>query len=111
MGFSCDVLALWVCFYLSDILSGQEKIKEIDRLVCGYEIPSDSIFFQGFRMMNYGGAFAWRWAAKRSQLFYIRDQFDKKFQWPFVIYYWLVYTSFFSMFLAVILHKFVLHIE
>jgi hypothetical protein len=71
---------------------GRRKIKEIDKIVHGAEIPddSDSIFFKGFRLMNYGGAFAWRFGAKRSKLLYLRNHFDERFQRPFKIFFWLV---------------------
>ena len=91
-------------FYL-----GRTKMKEIDRLVYGYEIPSDSIFFQLLRLPQYGGAFTWHWAAKRSSLLHIRDNFDKKFQRPFIITFYLFITGFIAMILGVILDKFFLH--
>jgi len=85
-------------------------MKEIDQLVYGYEIPSDSIFFQLLRMPRYGGAFACRWCAKRSHLLYIRDHFDKKFQRPFIVTYYLSIIGGTSIFLLYILDKLFLHV-
>ena len=81
----CIFVGIGMTFYL-----GWSKMKEIDQLVYGYEIPSDSIFFQLLRMSRYGGAFASRWIAKRAHLLHIRDQFDKKFQRPFIIAHYLL---------------------
>jgi len=96
---------IFMAFFL-----GRKKIKEIDRLVYGSEISGDSIFHQGLRLMNYGGAFAWRFGAKRSKLLYIRERFNKRFQRPFIIYFWLVIISVSSLTIAILLKKFVLHV-
>ena len=90
-------------FYL-----GRSKIKEVDRLVYGFEIPSDSIFFQGQRLIDYGCAFAWRWGAKRTHLLHIRDHFDKKFQRPFIITFHLLWIGTISMILLYIFDNFFL---
>ena len=100
----CIFLAFGLAFYL-----GRNKIKEIDRLVYGFEIPSDSIFYQGFRLMGYGGAFAWYFSAKRSKLLYIREKFDEKFQRPFKLYYWLMLGGALLMVFTILLDKFYLH--
>ena len=92
-------------FYL-----GHSKIKEVDRLVYGFEITGDSIFFQGQRVITYGGAFAWRWGAKRSHLLHIRDHFDKKFQRPFIITFYLLWIGTISMIAGATLDKFFLHV-
>ena len=97
--------ALGMSFYL-----GRNKIKEIDRLVHGHEITSDSIFYLILRLPAYGGAFAWRWGAKRSKLLHIRDHFDKKFQRPFIITFYLFTIGSISMILLIIWDKFFLHI-
>jgi len=98
-------VVIGMTFYL-----GRNRIKEIDQLVLGYEVSSDSIFHKGLRLMNYSGAFAWRFGAKRSRLLYIRDQFDKNFQRPFIIYFWLVVTGTSTLIVSVILDKFVLRV-
>lgn len=85
-------------------------MKEVDRIVYGYEIPSDSIFFQLLRIPQYGGAFAWRWSAKRSSLLHIRDHFDKSFQRPFIITFHLLWIGTMGMILGVILDKFFLQV-
>jgi len=89
---------------------GRSKVKEIDRFVYGYEITSDSIFYLILRLPAYGGAFAWRWGAKRSKLLHIRDQFDKRFQRPFIITFYLYTIGSVSMILLIIWDKFFLHI-
>lgn len=100
----CAFLGIGLTFYL-----GRHHVREIDRIVYGFDIPSDSIFFKIQRVPTYGGAFAWRWGAKRSGLEKIRDKFDKKFQIPFIITFWLFVIGAFSMIAGVIVSKFVLH--
>lgn len=97
----CGFTAIFVTFYL-----GRSKIKEIDRLVFGYEISGDSVFYQGFRLMDYGGAFAWRFNARRIGKEWIRERFDKKFQRPFVIRFWLVFITGGFLILGIILDKY-----
>ncbi len=99
IGLLCIYTAIFMTFYLR-----KHKISEIDRIVFGYEVPGDSIFYQGIRMMNYGGAFAWRWSAKRSHLLDIRKCFDKKFQRPSIICFWLVFIGVLSSIIAGVLH-------
>jgi len=105
VGLLCGFTFIFMAFYLR-----RKKIKEIDRLVYGTEISSDSIFHQGLRLMNYGGAFAWRFGAKRSKLLYIREQFDNRFQRPFIVYFWLVIASVSASTIAILLNKFALHV-
>ncbi len=62
---------------------GKTRIKAIDKVVWGYEFPNDSIFALMLRVPNYGGAFLWKWSAKRSGLEGKIEQFDAKFRWPF----------------------------
>ncbi len=101
----CGFMAIGMTFYL-----GRSKGKEIDRLVYGHEISSDSIFYKILRLPNYGGAFASRWLAKRTHLLHIRDQFDKKFQRPFIITHYLFMVGGISMVLLFILDKLFLNI-
>jgi len=82
----------------------------IDKLVYGFEIPNDSIFYKLQRIPSYGAAFAWRWGAKRSKLEQIRDQFDKEFQRPFVYTFWLFSFSVFTLTVEIIIDKLYLHI-
>ncbi len=101
----CGVIAIGMTFYL-----GRNKMKKVDLIVYGYEIPSDSIFYQLLRLPQYGGTFASRWTAKRAHLLPIRDQFDKKFQRPFIITYYLFMVGGVSMVLLIILDKLFLNI-
>ncbi len=101
----CTFTAIGMTFYL-----GRTKMKEIDKLVYGFEIPSDSIFFQLQRMSHYVTPFVCRWCAKRSGSLYIRDHFDKKFQRPFIITYYLFVIAGFLMILAIVLDKFFLQV-
>ena len=96
----CSFAGIGMTFYL-----GRSKMKEIDRVVYGYEIPSDSIFFQLFRMMDYGGSFAWRFYARRIGKEWIREHFDKRYQRPFVITYYLFTASGLFIVLLYILDK------
>ncbi len=101
----CSFIAIGMTFYL-----GRSKVKEIDRLVHGNEITSDSIFYLILRLPTYGGAFAWRWGAKRSHLLHIRDKFDKQFQRSFIITYFLFIIAGISMILLAVMDKFFLNI-
>ncbi len=105
MSFLCIFAAIGMTFYL-----GRTKMKEIDKLVYGFEIPSDSIFFMMQRMSHYVGPFVCRWCAKRSGSLYIRDHFDKKFQRPFIITHYLFVIGGSLMILAVVLDKFFLQV-
>ena len=108
---------LFVLFMLSGFITiamafylGRHKVKEIDRLVYGYEIAGDSIFFQIMRIPHYGDAFAWHFYARRCHLLPIRDHFDKKFQRPFMVTSFFAWIGIISMIIGVILDKFFLHI-
>ena len=80
----CAFIGIAFVFYL-----GRTRVKQIDKLIYGFEIPHDSIFFKLQRVPSYGAACAWHWGAKRSGMLKIRDQFDKDFQKPFIITFWL----------------------
>ena len=101
----CGFVGIGMTFYL-----GRSKGKEIDRLVYGHEISSDSIFYKILRLPNYGWAFASRWFAKRAHLLPIRDQFDKKFQRPFIITHYLFMIGGGALVLLIILDKLFLNI-
>ena len=106
IGMLCGCIVIGMIFYL-----GRSKMKEIDRVVYGYEIPSDSIFFKGFRFMDYGGAFAWRFYARRIGKEWMRERFDKKFQRPFIISFWLIIVGCLFLGIVVIWDELVLHVE
>ena len=101
----CSFAAISMTFYL-----GRSKVKEIDRLVYGYEMPSDSIFNLILRLPTYGAAFASPWVAKRASLLHIRNHFDKKFERPFIITHYLFMTGGISMVLLIIVDKLFLDI-
>ena len=77
-GLILSFIAIGLMFFI-----GKTRIKEIDKVVYGYEFPHDSFFAQMIRVPSYGGAFLWEWSAKRSGLKGKIEQFDKSFQWPF----------------------------
>jgi len=64
--------------------AGRTRIKEIDKIAHGFEIPHDSIFFIVMRVPNYGGALLWKWYARRIGLEGKIEHFDKHFRWPFI---------------------------
>ena len=111
--FFLGLLALGLLFGFANITMslylGKRKIKEIDKVVFGREIFGDNLFYLMMRLPRYGGAFAWRWSAKRAGLLAIRDHFDKRFQRPFILYFWLLIASALSLLVAVILNEFFLH--
>ncbi len=94
----CAFTGIGMTFYL-----GRKKVKEIDQLVYGRKRRSDSIFHLILRLPSYGAAFASPWIAKRSHLTHIRDHFDKTFQRPFIITYYLFMVGVISMALLFIL--------
>ena len=65
--------------------AGRSRVKAIDKIAHGFEIPHDSIFFLVARVPNYGNAFLWKWYAKRMGLEGKIDHFDWHFRWPFVV--------------------------
>jgi len=101
----CIISGILLVFYL-----GREKVKNIDKLVYGFVIPNDSIFYKLQRIPSYGAAFAWRWGAKRSKIEHIRDKFDKAFQRPFVYTFWLFSFSVVTLIVEILLDKLYLHV-
>ncbi|MCF6338812.1 MAG: hypothetical protein L3J84_12825 [Gammaproteobacteria bacterium] len=73
------VLMIALLFYI-----GRTRIKEIDKVVHGFEIPNDSIFFLVLRAPIYGFAFLWKWYAKIVKYESKLEQFDRRFRWPFI---------------------------
>ncbi len=63
---------------------GKTRIKEIDKVVLGYEFPHDSIFALIIRVPSYASGFMWKWSARRSGLEGKIEQFDSRFRWPFI---------------------------
>ena len=72
-------LFIGLLFYI-----GKTRIKEIDKVVLGYEFPHDSIFALIIRVPNYAGGFMWKWSARRSGLEGKIEHFDARFRWPFI---------------------------
>ena len=103
--FLCGVVAIGMTFYL-----GRSKVKFIDRLAYGYEIEDDSIFFKIMRIPHYGGAFAWYFYARRCHLLEIREHFDKKFQLPFIITFYVGWTGAIGIAVLYVLDKLFLHV-
>ena len=85
---------------------GRTRIKEIDKVVYGFEFPNDSIFALGLRVPSYGGAFLWKWSAKRSGLEGEIEHFDRHFRWPFIAVFVLMIFGIFMMTLAVLFKQY-----
>ncbi len=94
-------LMIGLLFYI-----GRTRIKEIDKVVYGFEFPNDSIFALGLRVPNYGGAFLWKWSAKRSGLEGKIEHFDKRFRWPFIAVFLLMIFGVLMMILAGVFRKY-----
>jgi len=75
----CGFLVIGLLFYI-----GKTRIKEIDKVVHGYEFPHDSIFALIIRVPGYAGGFMWKWSARRSGLEGKIEHFNNRFRWPFV---------------------------
>lgn len=88
------------------IYIGKTRIKEIDRIVYGYEFPNDSIFALMIRVPNYAGAFFWRWSARRSGLEGKIEHFDKNFKWPFIVHFMLMILGGVNMIVLIIFDKY-----
>ncbi|MCF6255751.1 MAG: hypothetical protein L3K25_05535 [Gammaproteobacteria bacterium] len=94
-------LMIALMFYI-----GRTRIKEIDKVVYGFEFPNDSIFALGLRVPSYGGAFLWKWSAKRSGLEGKIEHFDKRFRWPFIAVFLLMIFGVLMMILAGVFRKY-----
>lgn len=81
-------VAIGLMFYI-----GRTRIKVIDKAVLGYEFPNDSIFSLIIRIPNYASGFLWEWSARRTGLKGKIEHFDKRFRWPFVTSFILVFFS------------------
>lgn len=86
---------------------GRTRIKEIDRVVYGYEFPHDSIFALMIRIPNYASAFLWKWSAKRSGLEGKIEHFDKNFRRPFVASFVLVFIGIACLVAGILFDKYV----
>ena len=82
-------------------------MKEVDRAVLGYELPTDIISL-ALRIPNYAGGFAWRFSARRTKLAGKIEHFDRKFQRPFIITFWLMIVGGSLMILSILIDKFFL---
>jgi len=97
------VSAIILLFYI-----GKTRIKEIDKIVYGYEFPNDSIFALMIRFPSYAGGFIWKWSAKRSGLEGKIEHFNFKFKWPFIAAFLLFIISILSLILGVLVDKYLL---
>lgn len=77
--FLCGLIFIGLMFYI-----GKTRIKEIDKVVLGYEFPHDSIFALLIRVPNYAAGFLWKWSTKRTGLTGKIEHFDIQFRWPFI---------------------------
>jgi hypothetical protein len=79
------MLALLSAFIVIGLMFfiGKTRIKAIDKVVYGFGFPNESIFALLIRVPNYGGAFLWKWSARRSGLEGKIEHFDETFRWPF----------------------------
>ena len=102
--------AIWffftVCLLIGVFYLGRRHVKAVDKLVYGSTIPNDSIFFQLLRIPNYGGAFSWKFSARRNRLEAMVKQFDSAFKRPFIITFWCMVAGFISFIAMVILQHF-----
>jgi len=103
--FSLGVAAILLMAVLMYYI-GCTRIKEIDRVIYGFEFPNDSIFALGLRVPNYGSAFLWKWSAKGSGLAGKIEHFDRRFRWPFIAVFLLMVLGVFMMILAVLIDKY-----
>ena len=100
LGVFCWLILIGLLFYI-----GKTRIKEIDKVVLGYEFPHDSIFALMLRVPNYAGGFMWKWSARRSGLEGKIEQFDAKFRWPFIATMVLTIVGLSLMIIGVILQE------
>ena len=102
LGLLAVFLMIGLMFYI-----GRTRIKEIDKVVYGYEFPHDSIFALGLRVPNYGSAFLWKWSAKRSGLEGKIEHFDRRFRWPFIAVFLLMIFGITTMILALLFDQYI----
>ncbi len=103
-GFSLGsgLLMIALLFY-----TGRTRVKEIDKVVYGFEFPNDSIFALMIRVPSYGAGFLCKWSAKRSGLEGKVEHFDHRFRWPFIAVFLLSFSIFIFMILAILFDKYV----
>ncbi len=94
-GFSLIAMTLYL---------GRRHVQKVDRAVLGYELPTDIVSL-ALRVPNYAGGFAWRFSARRTKLAGKIEHFDRKFQRPFIITFWLMIISGCAMILGVVIDK------
>jgi len=78
------------------------RIREMDKLVHGFEIPNDSIFFIVLRVPNYSLAFMWKLYAKRGGFEGKIEHLDKHFRWPFIAAFLLALLSLVFLMLGIL---------
>jgi hypothetical protein len=102
LAFGSGFLMIALAYY-----AGRTRIKEIDKIAHGFEIPHDSIFFLVMRVPNYGGALLWKWYAKRIGLAGKIEHFDRGFRWPFITAFLMVPSMFFFITLTMLFDKYI----
>ena len=102
-GLLATIISVGLMFYI-----GKTRIKQIDKVVYGYEFPHDSIFALMIRVPNYASGFMWKWSAKRSGLEGKIEQFDNKFKKPFILSFVLVFFGVACFVAAILMEKLVL---
>ncbi len=97
-GFSLVAMTLYL---------GRRHVKEVDRAVWGHELSTDIITLFA-RAPAYAAGFAWRLFARRNGLAGKIEHFDRKFQRPFIITFWLMVVSGGLMILSIAIHRLLL---
>ncbi|MBL1261928.1 MAG: hypothetical protein COB33_015575 [Thiotrichaceae bacterium] len=98
---SSEFISLALMFYI-----GRTRVKEIDKVVYGYEFPHDSIFALMIRVPNYASGFLWKWSARRSGLEDKIEHFDKRFRWPFIAAFLLAIFGMVCLIIALLFEKY-----
>jgi len=101
LGFSAIVISFIFLVYIR-----LTRIRQIDKLVYGYEFPNDNLVAFAIRATNYAGAFTWKWSAKRGGLEKVIEQFDFRYKWPFVVFFIMMFTGIVFIIIAYVLKKY-----
>ncbi len=92
-------LMIPLLFYIA-----RTRIKEMDKVVYGFEFPNDNIFSVFFRVPNYSLIFLWKLYAEKNGFKEKIAHLDKGFRWPFVA---VSLLSAFNIFLIIIMTLFI----
>ena len=101
LGVIAGFLMIPLMFYIE-----RTRIKEMDKVVYGFEFTNDSIFFIFFRTPEYSLIFLSKLYAKKNGFDKKIAHLDKRFRWPFIAAFLLSSFIVLMMILAWVFKKY-----